>query len=261
MNDYLNYLAIALAALASSALTFFTGFGLGTLLMPALVPFVAVTNAVVITAIVHVLNNFLKLALLRNDVHWKVAIVFGAPALLASGAGATVLTMLADWNGNIDFTVAGHYFQTSALKICLATFMAVIGIFEISPWVKQLSVSQKLLPLGGLLSGFFGGLSGHQGAFRSAFLLKAGLGKEQYIATGAIISILVDIARLCVYLPHFQIIADPKVSVYVILAILFALAGTLLGNKFLKKTSMKLIERIVSVVLIVMSVALGLGLI
>jgi acyl-CoA reductase-like NAD-dependent aldehyde dehydrogenase len=40
------------------------------------------------------------------------------------------------------------------------------------------------LPVGGLLSGFFGGLSGHQGALRSVFLLRAGLTKESFIATG-----------------------------------------------------------------------------
>lgn len=44
------------------------------------------------------------------------------------------------------------------------------------------------LPLGGLLSGFFGGLSGNQGALRSAFLLKAGLSKEAFIATGTVSS-------------------------------------------------------------------------
>ncbi len=38
------------------------------------------------------------------------------------------------------------------------------------------------------MTGFFGGLSGMQGAMRSAFLAKSGLGKEAFIATGAVIA-------------------------------------------------------------------------
>lgn len=53
--------------------------------------------------------------------------------------------------------------------------------------------------IGGVLSGFFGGLSGQQGAFRSAFLLHAGLDPQRFIATNAAIATLVDITRLVVY--------------------------------------------------------------
>ncbi|MEZ4804275.1 MAG: hypothetical protein R2852_01970 [Bacteroidia bacterium] len=55
------------------------------------------------------------------------------------------------------------------------------------------------MPIGGLISGFFGGLSGNQGALRSMFLLKSGLNKEAYIATGILIAFAVDITRLSVF--------------------------------------------------------------
>ena len=45
------------------------------------------------------------------------------------------------------------------------------------------------LAAGGLLSGFLGGLSGHQGALRSAFLIKCGLSKEVFIASGVVIAL------------------------------------------------------------------------
>jgi len=54
-------------------------------------------------------------------------------------------------------------------------------LLEMSPRFQQWSLDKKYLPLGGLLSGFFGGLSGHQGALRSAFLIKSGLSKESFI--------------------------------------------------------------------------------
>jgi len=52
---------------------------------------------------------------------------------------------------------------------------------------KKMAISPVWLPLGGVVSGFFGGLSGNQGAFRSAFLLGAGLGKDAFIATGVLL--------------------------------------------------------------------------
>lgn len=44
-----------------------------------------------------------------------------------------------------------------------------------------------------LCSGFFGGLSGNQGTFRSAFLIKAGLSKEALIGTAIVVSAFVDV--------------------------------------------------------------------
>jgi uncharacterized protein len=53
--------------------------------------------------------------------------------------------------------------------------------------------------LDGAVSGFFGGLSGHQGAFRSLFLLKADLDRERFIATGVMPAVMVDMSRLLMY--------------------------------------------------------------
>ena len=52
---------------------------------------------------------------------------------------------------------------------------------------------------GGLTSGFFGGLCGHQGALRSLFPLRSGLAKEAIIASGVTIAYLVDLTRLPTY--------------------------------------------------------------
>ena len=51
------------------------------------------------------------------------------------------------------------------------------------------------------MSGFIGGVSGHQGALRSAFLLrfKASITKESFIATNVVIAVFVDVVRLAVY--------------------------------------------------------------
>ncbi len=58
----LSYLLIASAALVASALTLFSGFGLGTLLMPAFALFFPIEVAVALTAVVLFLD-FLFLCL------------------------------------------------------------------------------------------------------------------------------------------------------------------------------------------------------
>ncbi len=63
----------------------------------------------------------------------------------------------------------------------------------------KLEFDRRWLPVGGALSGFFGGLSGHQGALRAAFLIRSGLDKQGYVGTAALCSMFVDLTRLTVY--------------------------------------------------------------
>ncbi len=87
-----------------------------------------------------------------------------------------------------------------------------------------------------MLSGFFGGLSGHQGALRSAFLLKAGLTKESFIATGVVISLMVDIPRIVMYgltLPGLHLGGNRGLLAAAVLA---AFAGAWLGNRLMRES-------------------------
>ncbi len=70
---------------------------------------------------------------------------------------------------------------------------------ELSPSFSKAALDRKWLALGGVVSGFFGGLSGHQGAVRSMFLIKAGLEKEAFVATGIVPAVMVDVSRMLVY--------------------------------------------------------------
>lgn len=55
---------IPLIALMASLLTFFSGFGLGTILMPTMAIFFSVTVAIVMTSIVHSLGILIILGIL-----------------------------------------------------------------------------------------------------------------------------------------------------------------------------------------------------
>ena len=126
---------------------------------------------------------------------------------------------------------------------------------------KKVQFSQNKLPIGGILSGFFGGLSGIQGAIRSAFLLKSGLSKEGYIATGVVIASLVDFTRLAVYASRFTEANLISKWPLVLSATLSAIVGAYIGKKLLKKITLQFIQNLVAIMLIIISLALGVGLI
>ena len=90
----MEYLVICLESLAVSGLTLFSGFGLGTALMPAMAIFFPVETAVAMTAVVHFANNLFKLVLFGGKADWPVVLRFGMPALAGGFAGAWLLVRL-----------------------------------------------------------------------------------------------------------------------------------------------------------------------
>ena len=120
-------------------------------------------------------------------------------------------------------------------------------------------MDRRYLPVGGAVSGFFGGLSGHQGALRSVFLLRCGLTKESFIATGVVVACVVDVARLTVYSSRFGAdLADADVGP-LIAAVVFALLGAVVGRRLLTKVTMRTVQLIVAVMLFIIAAGLGTG--
>ena len=68
----MSFLIICAVAFTASGLTLFSGFGLGTLLMPAFALFFPIEVAVAATAIVHLANNIFKVGLVakKADFGW-----------------------------------------------------------------------------------------------------------------------------------------------------------------------------------------------
>ncbi|UOE40887.1 sulfite exporter TauE/SafE family protein [Chryseobacterium suipulveris] len=250
---------ICAVALFASGLTFFSGFGLGTILLPVFALFFPVEVAIALTAIVHFLNNVFKFFLVGKNVDKQVLLRFGIPAIAAAFLGAYLLNYLSEMKPFYEYGFSGKSFQITAIKVIIAVLLIFFALFDLIPRLKNLQFGKKYLPLGGLVSGFFGGLSGHQGALRSAFLIRAGLSKEAFIATGIAIACLIDISRLSVYSEHIIKNNESLNWNLVILATLSAFAGAFLGNKLLKKITISFLQKFVAVALIVFSVFLGLG--
>ena len=240
---------ICLAAFFTAVLTFFSGFGLGTILTPVFAIFFPIDIAIALTGVVHFSNNLFKIALVGKNTDKGVLLRFGIPAILASFAGAWLL---------LKITVLPTLLQ---YELIIALLLIVFSILEISPSFQKVQFGKDKLVWGGILSGFFGGLSGIQGAIRSAFLIKSGLSKEAYIATGVVIACLVDFTRLSVYASRFTSANLHENLTLLISATLSAIAGAYFGKRLLKKVTLRRIQLIVAVMLFLISIALGSGLV
>lgn len=252
----MSYVVICTVALLASALTFFSGFGLGTLLLPAFALFFPIEQAVALTAIVHFLNSLFKLALTGRHADRHVVVRFGLPAIIMSFLGAWVLVRIADIAAVFTYSAFGRLVSVTPVKLIVGVLLLVFVSLEFLPRFRRLSYGSQYMPLGGLLSGFFGGLSGMQGALRSAFLSRAGLTKEAFVATGVVTACLIDFSRLAIY--STSLARESAHFNYGLLtaALLAAFAGAALGNNYLKKITMPGIQRLVAVMLF--AVALGL---
>ncbi|MBA4057086.1 MAG: hypothetical protein C0490_20405 [Marivirga sp.] len=250
---------LCIVALVASLLTFFSGFGLGTILMPAFAIFFPVDLAIALTGVVHFLNNIFKLSLVGLKADKQVVIRFGLPAFVAAIVGAVVLLQISDLQPIYSYRLGDDVYSITPVKLIVALLLMFFALMEVIPYFKDLQFESDKFILGGLLTGFFGGLSGNQGALRSAFLIKSNLSKEGFVATGIVIACMVDLSRLGVYMTRFSKSGLPDNITLVIAATLSAFTGAYIGNRLLKKVTLKTVQLIVTVMLFILSIALGLG--
>jgi len=257
----MDLLIIGIVSVIASGLTLFSGFGLGTMLLPAFALFFPLDMAIGMTAIVHLSNNLLKLVLFGKHADKNVALRFGLPAILAAFIGAWVLLWFSNFKPIVSYHLNGNEFFIEPVKLTIGVLIIFFAIIELMPLLKKMSFDRRYLPLGGLLSGFFGGLSGHQGALRSAFLLRCELSKESFIATGVVLASLVDFSRLFIYSTRFTDSISAENIPLLITAIVCAFLGVFIGSRLLKKVTMHNIQILISVMLFIIAAGLILGLI
>ncbi len=255
---------IGLVSLFAAGLTLFSGFGLGTILTPVFALFFPVPVAIAATAVVHLANNLFKFGLMARDADWRVVLRFGVPAAVAALFGAALLTWVDAMPVLFGYRLGGRLFEITPVKALIGLLIAVFAILELSSRFQALAFPPRLLGLGGAISGFFGGLSGNQGALRSAFLLKAGLSKEAFVATGVVAAVIVDAVRLVVYgagVVGEHVARSSGVVWPVAVATVCAFAGSFLGKRVLRKVTLRAVQVTVALAMLLIGAALALGLV
>lgn len=255
-------LLLCVLAFGAAGLTLFSGFGLATLLTPALVLLLPIEPAVALVAVVHLLNNLFKLGLLGRHADWAVALRFGLPALPAALLGAWALQALGPVPPLLRYELWGAQRQVLPQQLAVGLLMLLFAAWEVAPALARLQLPRRWLPLGGALSGFCGGLSGHQGALRAAFFARVGLSKEALVATGVVVACGVDVMRLGVYgaggaAGLGALAADwPRWG----LVVLAAWAGSYGASRLLPKLTLTGLQRLIAVGLLLIGLALCAGL-
>jgi len=256
----ISIVAIALVAFGASLLTFFSGFGLGTILTPFFVLYFPLEIAIGITAIVHFLNNCFKVTLMWRNIHFPTVMKFAVGTIPAAVAGAYLLIYLSEQLEFYSYSIS----ETIVLKpanVLVGLLMLAFSIFEIASTIEKNHSASifKNMYLGGVISGFLGGLSGHQGALRTAFLIQSGLEKTIFIGTGICIALLVDISRLSIYSSKISATLLQENLSFIATAVMAAFAGAMIGKKALKKVTFKTVQLTVCIAMMIMSVLIILG--
>jgi uncharacterized protein len=252
---------IAGCALLASGLTLYSGFGLGTLLLPVFAFFFPVEVAVAATALVHGANNLLKVVVVGRHAEKELVVRFGVPAVAAAFIGAAALGYVSHFPEIFSYSIGSRTAVVTPVKLAIGTLMFVFALFELLPSLRGLRFDRQYLVFGGLLSGFFGGFSGHQGALRAAFLTKVGIAPQAFVGTNAIIGCMVDIARIAVY-GSVVFLAGTGVGfssdqwIHIAAGTFSAFAGVLLAKRYLHKITMKTIQKLTGVLLVGIAVAL-----
>ena len=258
----MEYFIIGFISLLTAILTFFSGFGVGTILTPVFVVFFPIDVAIAMTAIVHFLNNLFKFGLTYKNLNKSVLLKFGLPAMPFAILGAWLLVTLSKKNILLyKFTFLGFNAETYLIQLIVGLLMLFFAVAELYPSFKKETIKQQHLFVGGAISGFFGGLTGHQGALRTMFLLKSGLSKEAFIATGIAIACLVDISRMSVYFGKIQKIDIQNNIGIISIATLCAFVGAYFGKMLLKKITISTIQYLVSLLIGIISILLIFGII
>lgn len=232
-------LLLMFVATAAGALASVTGFGIGSLLTPLLSLQAPLKIAVAVVSIPHVIGTAVRFWMLRGHVDRRVLLTFGLASAAGGLIGALLHTRLASpvlsvVFGGLLLFVAGMQFTGAAGRMRFGGAVALIA---------------------GALSGLLGGLVGNQGGIRSAGLLGFEMPKETFVATATAIGLMVDAARMPVYLisegREMSQFATPIAA-----TIAGVVVGTITGARLLRRVPERWFRTIVATVLAVLGVAM-----
>jgi uncharacterized membrane protein YfcA len=230
-------LAVAVAGVVAGAIASIAGFGIGSILTPVLATAADAKLAVAAVSIPHVIGTALRFWLVRGHVERRIFVWFGITSAVGGLAGALLHA----------------YASSRALAIVFGCLLIFVGISELTGVMNHVRLGRRAAWVAGTVSGILGGLVGNQGGVRSAALLAFNTKKEAFVATATAIGLVVDGARLPVYivteraglLSLWPLIAIASVGVVV---------GTLTGMRLLRHVPERLFRPVVAVLLL----ALGL---
>ena len=255
-------LLLALLGAGASAITIVSGFGLNTVLVPAFAVLFPLPLAIAAVALVHLIASAIRLVIFRAHINRVIAWQFVPWAILGGIAGALILELLGAVPVITTYPLFGVTKSVTAVKVVVGATIAALSLYELRRGAQEAGLSNVGISAGALVSGFFGGLSGNQGAIRSTVLIRAGLTPLGFAATGALAAIAIDLTRLVVYGTAgsiSSILADGAIREAIIAATFGAILGALVGRRLLAAMSSDRLHLVVGWSLVAGGLLIGTG--
>lgn len=228
----------AVAAMVAGAIASISGFGIGSVLTPVLSTHFDVRLAIAMVSLPHLAGTVVRFLLVRAQIDRDVLLGFGAASAIGGLAGAVLQTVV----------------QSSALAVIFGLLLIFAGIAGLTGFAQRMRFSGRRSALvGGALSGLLGGLVGNQGGIRAAALLGFDVRRDAFVATATAVALIVDGARIPVYLVAEGAQLAPQWPLITVLAV-GAVVGTLVGGWTLRRMSETVFRRLVGVLLLVLGV-------
>jgi uncharacterized membrane protein YfcA len=224
---------------AAGAVASVSGFGIGSLLTPLLALRVGTKTAVAAVSVPHVVGTAIRFWRLRMETDRRLLIRFGLPSAAGGLTGALLHARASN----------------PALAIVLGVLLVVAGVTQLTGPGRRWRFHGSAVWIAGGVSGLFGGLVGNQGGIRAAALLGFDLRREAFVATATAIALVVDVARMPVYVVSERD-AVAAIVWFVITATIGVVAGTLLGNRLLARVPEPRFRQVVGTLLLVLGAAM-----
>jgi hypothetical protein len=230
---------ILLAAIAGGVVASVAGFGIGSLVTPVLAWQLDAKLAVAAVSIPHLIGTAVRFWRLGGHVDRRVLSSFGVMSAAGGLAGALL-------QGRA---------TTPALLILFGGLLLFSSAAELTGFGRRMRFGGALAWIAGGLSGLLGGLVGNQGGIRSAALLGVDLPKHAFVTTATAVALMVDAARVPVYLWSMAGAMVPLAG-WIVVATIGVIIGTLVGLRLLATIPERLFRRIVAVVLALLGAAM-----
>jgi hypothetical protein len=233
MAEILQWLMLALAALAASTLAGVTGFGGAAVLLPVLILVVGVRQAVPILTVAQLIGNGSRVWFNRRDLDWRVVAWFalgGVPMAL----------------------VGGYLFATApltALTRLLGAFLLLVVVWRHVRPKRTTTFPVAAFAGIGAGSSFLSALLGSVGPLMAPFFLAYGLVKGAYIGTEALSTVVMHVTKLVAY-RQTSILTRSDVVIGLALGPIMIL-GSFLGKRIVDRLPERVFVVIIEAVLVI----------